>query len=77
MFRVLTDEESIAYSDEMVSKVAKALAYTIIAHPGTAIEALSQVLFMVNGQDWMSASDMARARVKAREMIDAGDGSPR
>lgn len=66
MMRVLTDEESVAHADEMIAKVSKALAVTHAMHPHASIEALCQILFMVNGQDWMSAADMARARVLAK-----------
>ena len=68
MMQVLTDEEAIAHSDALVERVAKAIACTRLMHPEVPIEALSQVLFMVNGQNWMSATDMARVRVKAKSL---------
>ncbi len=66
MMRILSDEESIAFSEQLVAKVTEAFVMTRISHPETSIEALSQVLFMVNGPDWMSPTDIARARVAAR-----------
>jgi hypothetical protein len=68
MITVLTDEEAVASSDELIAKVARAIVTTRIMHPEASIEALSQVLFIVNGPDWISGSDMARARVAAKKM---------
>lgn len=67
MIYELTDEESIEHSDKLIEKVADAMACVVRMHHGTSVEALSQVLFMVNGQNWMSGIDMARARVAAKK----------
>jgi hypothetical protein len=64
----LTDEESVAHADKQVERVADAMVATCSRYPGTSIEALSQVLYMVNGANWICASDMARARVRAKAM---------
>lgn len=69
MLQVLTDEEAISHTNELVERVAQALAYTHHTHPAASMEALSQVLFMVNGQGWIGATDMARARVRAKSLI--------
>ncbi len=68
MLRELTDEEAISGADRQIEQVADALVATCRVHPGTTLEALSQVLFMVNGKDWICASDMARAMVRAKAM---------
>lgn len=66
MLRVLTDEESVAHSDKLIASVAYAMKMTRSHYPGVPIEALCQVLFMVNGPEWMSHTDLARARIAAR-----------
>ena len=48
---------------------------TRIAYPGTSIEALAQVLWMVNGPDWIGASDMARAKVRAKQVESANSAA--
>jgi hypothetical protein len=68
MLQVLTDEEAIAHADELVERVAQAIASTRLLHPAASVDALFQVLFMVNGKNWMGATDMARARVRARAL---------
>ena len=70
MIHVLTDEESVAHADDLIKRVTEAFIYTRIAHPGASVEALAQVLWMVNGPDWISASDMARAKVRAKQSED-------
>ena len=64
---VLTDEQSVAHSDELIAKVAYALRMTRASYPEASLEALSQILFMVNGPEWMSHSEMARARIAAKQ----------
>lgn len=76
MLQVMTDEESVAWADDLISRVAEALFYACTAHPGTSIDALTQVLWTVNGQNWMGASDMARAKVRAKEKL-SGKTTPR
>lgn len=66
MLRVLTDEESVAAADEQIAIVTAALRSTLTRFPETNLEALKQVLWMVNGQNWISPSDLARACVAAR-----------
>ena len=68
MLLELTDEEAVAHSDALVKRVAEALAYVRRVHPGAPTDALCRVLYMVNGKDWISASDMARARVMAKAL---------
>ena len=68
MIEVLTDEEMVAYAETLIQKTASAIRMTRILHPGASIEALSQVLFMVNGASWMDATDMARVRLLAKKM---------
>jgi|HubBroStandDraft_2_1064218.scaffolds.fasta_scaffold1906059_2 hypothetical protein len=69
MLRILTDEESVAHADEQIQSVSYALAATVRKHPGTSIEALTQVLYMVNGQSWIAHTDFARAREAARRLL--------
>jgi hypothetical protein len=66
MLYTLTDEESVQASDEQIKRVAEAFASVCSLHKGTSVDALSMVLWMVNGGNWISASDMARAKVKAK-----------
>jgi hypothetical protein len=68
---VLTDEEAVAASDQQIERVARAFRQTCASNPGVSIEALSQILCMVNGPDWMSGSDMARARARTKAMVGA------
>lgn len=74
MIHLLTDEESVAHSEALILKVSEAMATTVRMHPGATIGALSQVLFLVNGQHWMCSTDAARARVKAKERLRGGAG---
>jgi hypothetical protein len=72
MTNTLTDEEAVAFSEELIERVARAF-YSICAQVSilereVLLEAMSHVLWMVNGRDWISASDMARARVRAKGM---------
>lgn len=66
MLKVLTDEESVAFADEQIARVTQALSSTLLRFPETDIEALKQVLWMVNGSNWISPSDMSRACIAAR-----------
>lgn len=72
MIRVLTDEEAVAAWDQQIERVARAFCQTCASNPGVSIEALSQVLWMVNGPKWMGGSDLARARVRAKAMMETG-----
>jgi hypothetical protein len=64
----LTDEETIAHAEEQVEHIAKAIACTRLIHPEASVEALAQVLLIVNGQGWIGATEMARARVRAKAL---------
>lgn len=65
---VLTDEDAVASSEEQIERIARAFVSVCSLHPGTSIDALSMVLWIANGANWISASDMARARVRAKGM---------
>lgn len=67
MIEVLSDEETVVASDKEIAKLANAIFMTRIHYPETNPEAITQALWMVNGLDWMSASDVARARLMAKE----------
>lgn len=69
MIHVLTDEEWVTSADEQIDKVARAIADTCLANPGTTAKALSDVLWRVNGPVWICSVDQARARVKAKALI--------
>lgn len=69
MNHILTDEEAVASMDKRIETVAHAIALINAIYPDTSIEALAHLLLMVNGLDWMNGSDMARARVRAKEMV--------
>lgn len=72
MLRVMTDEESVASADEQIDKIAKAMAATMSRFPDVPIEALRQMLWMVNGPNWISGTDMARACIAAKRMRELG-----
>ncbi len=76
MLQVMSDEEAVAASDQQIATVAEAMAHTMRMYPDVPVEALSQVLSMVNGQNWMNGSDMARARVKAKAIAAAAPDIP-
>ena len=75
MIRILTDEESVECADKAIGGLVTAFISTRIAYPGTSIEALAQVLWMVNGPDWIGASDMARAKVRAKQVESANSAA--
>lgn len=68
MLIVLTDEEAVKAADEQIARVSLALRSTLSSFPGTDIEALKRVLWMVNGKNWISPSDMSRACVEAKKL---------
>ena len=69
MIQILTDEESVEATDAQIEKVRRALISTGLSYPGTPIDALRQVIFMVNGPDWLAASDWSRAVVAAKKAL--------
>lgn len=69
MLRVLTDEECIADIDAKIVHAAECVADVVRTYPGTTIVALAEMLIRVNGHGWMSGTDMARMRLKAKELV--------
>jgi hypothetical protein len=71
---ILTDEDAVAYTDKLIERVAKAITCVRLFHPDASVDALMQILFIVNGEGWMGATDMARVRILAKS-LDSKDPS--